>query len=259
MKFFITGVNRGLGLSVLRSLLKNPALSNSSNQIIVTGRNKIALQTALAPYLDSMPLNIDLSLNQFTFSKTSPISHLLAGSSDFDHVFHTASPFSRTRLIDASEEEIQSFADFSAVENSLLIQAAKKLKQGGSLIASGAVIGETVVSYAPSSHPWHCGLSSLHKAGLSSILGALAQEYGTKRKIIYANLGTFVERQDNEAKIAEDEVLDINSIADKLVELALSSDVPPNFNVDILSRTEQVTLSALRASKEKKVEIDPVY
>lgn len=245
MNILVTGANRGLGLSIIRSLLhKLP--SGSQHHLYLTARDLDKLDTSLKTNLPSIPSNFKLHLHEYNFSDTPSTLSLLDGLPELDHIFHTAAPYSRTPVIEASAAEREEFGAFSKAEETLLIDGAKKLPKGGSLIATGAIICETVNPKVPASHPWHCGLSSIQKAHLRTIIGALAQELGTEYKMIHANLGTFVEPEGNEEKIAAGEVLSIDDVAETLTSCALSDECLSDFNIDILSESEKEKLDELR-------------
>ncbi len=247
MNILVTGANRGLGLTVVNALIKHLP-TDLSHTLFLTGRNLDSLNAAVHTSKTIIPNNINYRTFQCAFKHQEDTLDFLSGLPVLDHVFHTAAPYSHSKLSEASLEERAIFESFAAAESTLLIEANKKLTFNGSLIAAGAIIAETVHPKTPDAHPWYIGLSSIQKATLRSVMGGLAQERTENHRIAHANLGTFISNKTaaNQEKITAGLVLATEDVATQLVHLALSTEPLPDFNIDMMSATEQVMLNTLR-------------
>lgn len=251
LNFLVTGANRGLGKEIVTQLRKQYPAS----EIVVTARQLKDLEFYREPpyflqrdHFHQLDLN---DTNKFTsrdFVEKMPI---------FTHVFHTASPYNKITLQNASLDDFDNLYTCQRNEASLLTELLKqkKLQENGVLIAAGAIVSAAVGSSQNivSTHPWYAGLFSMYKSHLRILMAGLHQEM-QQHRIIHANLGTFCDENEvNNDYLKNGLALTTQEVANQLITIALSPKKLDRYNVDIMCLAELSILNQTsHAAPEKK-------
>lgn len=246
MRVLITGANRGLGDVITQQLLRANTpltLHLTARDLSVFGASKYTSTTSTISY------------HQLHLDDENPtkILELTDALPPFNHIFHIASPYDKTNLQQAALVDLLAMTTCQRNELLLLRQLSKKLIEGGSLIAAGSIVSAvTAPATSQPNHPWYAGLFSLHKANLRSIMACLYQEM-PHHKIIHASLGEFHDESDiDNESLKSDKALTTQCIANTLINLATSKSTITNFNVDLMSKYEFLTLQQLLASNNSR-------
>lgn len=239
MRVLITGANRGLGNAIAKQLLH----SDTPLTLHVTARDLKCFD--LSNYAATTST---ISYHQLHIDDENPanISSFTSSLPSFNHIFHIASPYNKTNLLQAPAADLNAITTCQRNELLLLTQLSRKLIDGGSLVAAGSIVG-AVSDHATSqpNHPWYAGLFSLYKANLRCIMACLSQEMPNYR-IIHANLGAFLDESEvNNESLKNGNVITTQSVANTMIDLATSKSATNNFNVYIMSNLELQTLHQL--------------
>ena len=249
MKFVITGANRGLGLTIFKTLLQRPfGLYYGKHDIFLTARSLDILKSSISHLRCDIPSNFTIHLQSLDFTTPSRCTELLT---DVDCLFHTASPYSKSSPEEATDDEKELFRSFLASEELLLSSAAESMSsRSGRIVAAGAIVGDATTP----EHLWYCGLFSLSKAQLKETLQQLARRYSDKDlSFVYANLGTFIDSStdENKARIESGEALSIAEIAHLIIKHALQP-VPGFSAPNHMTASEFETYQQFHSDEDKK-------
>ncbi|MBA2657124.1 MAG: SDR family oxidoreductase [Tatlockia sp.] len=247
MKILITGANRGLGREIAKHLIQRNQQLNKPHSIHLTARQNTLQQ------LNSSQDGSFVTIYAMDLAEKDPTEFKKSIKSfpSFDYVIHTASPYSKSKLTEATHEELKEILTCQYNETILLTFLAQNLVDYGSLVAAGAIIGGVVgPDYIRSDNSWYIGLSSLHKSYLRAVMSSLYQELPNKQ-IIHANLGTFRENDEFAQEIAGGNALSTTYVAERLIDLAENNQKLQSFNINILTKKEEELLETFKRVKEE--------
>jgi len=240
MKILITGANRGLGREIAKQLVQGNLKLSQPHDIHLTAR-KLNLHQ-----LDSFQDNSFVTISAMDLGEKNTIEFekSIVDFPSFDYVIHTASPYSKSKLTQASHDELKEFLTCQYNETLLLTSLAQKLVDKGSLIATGAIIGDVINSdHIRAENPLYIGLSSLNKSYLRSVMSSLYQELPQKN-IIHANLGTFRDNNDFAQEIIDGNALSTAYVAEILINMAEKKQKLEGFNINIMTKKEEMLMES---------------
>ncbi len=240
MRILITGANRGLGKEIASQLLNK---HSNELSVVMTARRTADLQhfkAATTPSIEAIELNLDeKSPDSFQHSLQQ-----LRSLGKFDFIFHTASPYFKTRLLESTPEQTASILMAQQNEFLLLTSLAKELTSNGSMLAAGAVVSAvTGPTNVNADNPWYAGMFSFYKSSLRALMACLYQELPNNR-VIHVNLGTFCDEADTQNEhLKSGKAMTTQQVAAQLIEAAMKADYRLNgFNIDVMSKSELAQL-----------------
>jgi hypothetical protein len=234
LNILITGANRGLGKKLAQKILQEV---QNVRQIALTSRDIKDLD-----FNDDriLKLPLDLSANHLEFYG-SPFYAGIQKSQPFTHIIHCASPYQTTAMTEACHSELTICGAVMANQVLLLPALLEKIVPGGTLLVCGSVSGEPVISYEMRSDNF-CLLHCLQKSGLRDLITRLYCAMPDNR-IIHANMSGFV---DSVPEDEGDNILALDFVVQKLLELVFSSEVLTSCNVDIVAGSVAKKLRQMR-------------
>ena len=245
MKILITGANRGLGREIAMQLTQRNLKLSKPHDIHLTARKSNLHQ------LDSFQENNFVTISAMDLGEKNPseFEKSMVNFASFDYVIHTASPYSKAKITEATPEELKEILTCQYNETLLLTSLAQKLVKNGSLVATGAIIGGVVgPDTIRANNTLYVGLSSLHKSYLRSLMSSLYQELPEKN-IIHVNLGTFRDKDEYAQEIIDGNALSTSYVAELLIDLAEKKQKLESFNLNIMTKNEELLIEPFKLVK----------
>lgn len=231
-RILITGASSGLGLEVAKLLIRQHPLF----EFYLTARetHRLTMHNS-STTLNKLPLDLSQPSNEFINSS----AYKTLQKTKFDHILHAASPYYKTRLSEATPEELLINANVIGNELLLLTQLSKNLLDDGSLVVCGSMGSERYSlerakkfsSVLDDDLP--CSIHSMHKGATRDLILCLHRDF-PRKNIIYTNLSGFTHEGEVEKNI-QFQYMNEEDVAKKHCTLLLESTRQTDPVIDIVS------------------------